>query len=267
MDRRETKMRHFILVHGMCHGAWCWYKVASMLNSAGHRVTAVDLAGSGVDPRRIEELRSFAEYSQPLMDAMAAAVDGRERAIVVGHSLGGLSIALAMQKFPQNVAAAVFVAAVMPSSSNPMSCIAKEFGKKGWEKYYMDSKFSISHNHNQIPVSSIAFGPHFMSDKLYQHSPPEDFVLATMLVRPGRLFIEDAMIDEIAAEKSTYELVSRVYVMCKDDKSMTEEFQRWMIERSPGAEVQEIEGADHMVMLSKPKELFDLLMEIASKYY
>ncbi|OAY77514.1 putative esterase PIR7A [Ananas comosus] len=213
-------MRHFILVHGMCHGAWCWYKVASMLNSAGHRVTAVDLAGSGVDPRRIEELRSFAEYSQPLMDAMAAAVDGRERAIVVGHSLGGLSIALAMQKFPQNVAAAVFVAAVMPSSSNPMSCIAKE-----------------------------------------------DFVLATMLVRPGRLFIEDAMIDEIAAEKSTYELVSRVYVMCKDDKSMTEEFQRWMIERSPGAEVQEIEGADHMVMLSKPKELFDLLMQIASKYY
>lgn len=126
MDRRETKMRHFILVHGMCHGAWCWYKVASMLKSAGHRVTAVDLAGSGVDPRRIEELRSFAEYSQPLMDAMAAAVDGRERAIVVGHSLGGLSIALAMQKFPQNVAAAVFVAAVMPSSSNPMSCIAKE---------------------------------------------------------------------------------------------------------------------------------------------
>lgn len=39
--------KHFVLVHGLCHGAWCWYKLAPLLEAAGHRVTAVDLAASG----------------------------------------------------------------------------------------------------------------------------------------------------------------------------------------------------------------------------
>jgi hypothetical protein len=31
-----------VLVHGLCHGAWCWYKAATALESAGHRVTALE---------------------------------------------------------------------------------------------------------------------------------------------------------------------------------------------------------------------------------
>ncbi|KAL7240066.1 hypothetical protein ACSBR2_005848 [Camellia fascicularis] len=31
---------HFVLVHGACHGAWCWYKLKPLLESHGHKVTA-----------------------------------------------------------------------------------------------------------------------------------------------------------------------------------------------------------------------------------
>lgn len=51
--------KHFIPVHGLCHGAWCWYKVVTVLRSEGHRVTALDLAASGVHPARIDEVHSF----------------------------------------------------------------------------------------------------------------------------------------------------------------------------------------------------------------
>jgi alpha-beta hydrolase superfamily lysophospholipase len=120
-SKSGSERRHFILVHGLGHGAWCWYKVVVGLEAAGHRVTAVDLAASGAHPARIDEVHSFDDYSRPLLDAVAAAPDGGERLVLVGHSHGGLSLALAMERFPRKVAAAVFVAAAMP-------CVGKHMG-------------------------------------------------------------------------------------------------------------------------------------------
>ena len=37
-----------------------------------------------------------------------------ERVVLVGHSLGGLAISQAMEKFPEKVSVAVFVTASMP---------------------------------------------------------------------------------------------------------------------------------------------------------
>jgi alpha-beta hydrolase superfamily lysophospholipase len=105
--------KHFVLVHGLCLGAWSWYKVATALESAGHRVTALDLAASGAHPARLHEVLSFEDYSRPLLDAVAAAPDG-DRLVLVGHSHGGASLALAMERFPRKVAAAVFVDAALP---------------------------------------------------------------------------------------------------------------------------------------------------------
>ncbi|XP_021311219.1 probable esterase PIR7A [Sorghum bicolor] len=55
-----------ILVHGTGHGGWCWYRVATLLRAAGHRVDAPDLAASC--PRR---------YMRPLLDALRALLPGR----------------------------------------------------------------------------------------------------------------------------------------------------------------------------------------------
>ncbi|KAE7999820.1 hypothetical protein FH972_004215 [Carpinus fangiana] len=43
----EKSEKHYVLVHGSCLGAWCWYKVATLLKSAGHIVLVQDLAASG----------------------------------------------------------------------------------------------------------------------------------------------------------------------------------------------------------------------------
>lgn len=105
---------HIVLVHGACHGAWCWYKLKPLLEAAGHRVTALDLAASGIDRRSLQELCTLDEYSQPLLELMAA-IPATEKVVLVGHSLGGMNIALAMEMYPHKVAAAVFLAAFMPT--------------------------------------------------------------------------------------------------------------------------------------------------------
>jgi len=81
-----------------------------------------------VHPARLHEVASFEEYSRPLLDAVAAAPDG-ERLVLVGHSLGGLSVALAMERFPGKVAAAVFLAASMPRVGRPWASPSKRLAK------------------------------------------------------------------------------------------------------------------------------------------
>lgn len=115
-------MKHFVLVHGICQGAWCWYKLIPLLKIAGHRVTAIDLGGCGISPKTIEDISSFYDYCQPLMDffnSLPQPEEENERVVLIGHSFSGLCISYAMQIFPQKISVAVFVSAYMPKSNFP----------------------------------------------------------------------------------------------------------------------------------------------------
>lgn len=90
-------------------------------------------------------------------------------------------------------------------------------------------------------------------------------MLARSLVRPAKLFLEDLSAPGMLTENN-YGSIMRIYIVCKGDQLVTEEFQKWMIEKNQVKEVKEIEGADHMVMISKPTELCACLVEIAVKY-
>lgn len=117
--------RHFVLVHGACHGAWCWYKVSAQLKSAGHNVTALDMAASGVHPKQVHELHSFEDYFEPLMEFMES-LPPEERVVLVGHSMSGICISVAMERFPEKISAAVFAAAVMPGPDLSFKAIAEK---------------------------------------------------------------------------------------------------------------------------------------------
>ncbi|XP_039161746.1 methylesterase 2 [Eucalyptus grandis] len=69
MDNKETQReKHFVLVHGACHGAWCWYRVATHLKSSGHKVTALDMDASRIHPKQAQDLNSMVEYVEPLFE-------------------------------------------------------------------------------------------------------------------------------------------------------------------------------------------------------
>jgi pimeloyl-ACP methyl ester carboxylesterase len=102
--------KEFVFVHGMSHGAWCWELVQARLEKAGHRTLAVDLPGHG---RRAHEWRraSVGAYARAVADAMIQA--GFHRAVVVGHSMGGVVIPKVAELVPARVAHLVFLAAVV----------------------------------------------------------------------------------------------------------------------------------------------------------
>lgn len=128
MERVKQKQHHFALVHGACHGAWCWYKVVTLLKLAGHRVTALDLGASGVNPKQLDDVSSIFNYVQPLLEFMAS-IPKDERVVLVGHSYAGLCISLAMETFPHKVSAAVFISAYLPHHKSPPGLLIQEVAK------------------------------------------------------------------------------------------------------------------------------------------
>ncbi|XP_065873065.1 methyl jasmonate esterase 1-like [Euphorbia lathyris] len=255
--------RHFVLIHGACHGAWCWYKVSALLKSAGHKVSALDMAASGVNLKKLEELRSFSDYYEPLLEFIANISE--ERVILVAHSMGGYGISIAMEKFPEKISVAVFAAAGMPGSDLNYKAIDAKY----WEIFKIyesteDTQF-IFGNGPDNPPTAILLGPNQMASRLYRLSPPEDLELGKLLVRPIPVYNNAEANDEIMVfNKERHGSVPRFFIIC--DEQHCEE-QRWMIENNPPHEVKLISGSDHMVMFSKPQELVFYLLEIGEKYF
>ncbi|XP_058228520.1 methyl jasmonate esterase 1-like [Rhododendron vialii] len=258
MDKR---VKHFVLVHGGCHGAWCWYKVATELRAAGHRVTALDMAASGVHPKQVDELRSMSDYVQPLMEFMES-LPSDDWVVLVGHSAGGVSIFVAMERYPNKINEAVFVTAIMIGPDLSLPAILQQFLQEF--ESWMDCQHQF-HQGLDKPPTSILFGPKYLESELYNLSPPEDLTLATSLVRPHPVFQDEPkLLKDTALTKENYGSVRRVYVLIEEDKVVKESLQRWMIENNPTDEVRVIPGSDHMVMFSKPKELIKCLLGLAS---
>ena len=98
----------FVLVHGGFHGAWCWEPLIAHL--AGPAV-AVDLPGRGARPVQVASVTLDDCVRAVIDDADAA---GFDRFVLVGHSLGGLTVTETAVRFPDRVAAVVYVAALIP---------------------------------------------------------------------------------------------------------------------------------------------------------
>ncbi|KAK8710872.1 hypothetical protein V6N13_146181 [Hibiscus sabdariffa] len=255
-------MAHFVLIHGICHGAWCWYKVLPVLKSAGHRVTPLDLGACGINPKQITELDSVSDYAQPLMDFMDS-LPRDEKVILVGHSFGGVSISLAMESFPTKVLAAVYVTAFMPNYLSPIATAVAECLRVSAEPI-MDFQHTFDDGFENPPTRAL-FGPKFIEARLYQLSPTEDIELVLTLQRQGKWFIKD-LSKESLLTKEKFGSIDRVYIVCEDDLLIKESLQKWYIENSPTVDVKSIAGADHMPMFSKPLELCNCLQQVAAKY-
>jgi len=92
----------FALVHGAWHGGWCWERLTPELERRGHRVVAPDLPCD--DPEA-----TFAGYAAVVIAALG---DTDDDVVVVGHSLGGMTIPLVAAQRP--VRALVYLCGLVP---------------------------------------------------------------------------------------------------------------------------------------------------------
>jgi pimeloyl-ACP methyl ester carboxylesterase len=116
-------MATFLLVHGACHGGWCWERVTPLLAAQGHRVLAPDLPGMGEDKTPLEAVTAEL-WTQFLVDVITGE---SEPVVLVGHSRGGMQISAAAEALPDRIRKLVYLAAFVPVDGKTNLDLAMRF--------------------------------------------------------------------------------------------------------------------------------------------
>nr|WP_231716133.1 alpha/beta hydrolase [Arthrobacter zhangbolii] len=84
-----------LFVHGLGHGAWCWSHWLEAAAAEGHPAYAVSLRGHGSSQGSLRTAR----LSHYVDDVVHTAASLPRRPVLVGHSLGGLVVQLALARY------------------------------------------------------------------------------------------------------------------------------------------------------------------------
>ncbi|HLY55217.1 MAG TPA: alpha/beta fold hydrolase [Stellaceae bacterium] len=238
-------MARFVLVHGACHGGWCWEKVVPLLIGMGHQAAAPDLPGMGDDPtpQRQVTLALWADFVADI------ARNGRELAVLVGHSRGGTVISEAAERVPEHVLGLVYLTAALLPPGRPIM-EALEGGTSSLTETATIDQEGIA----------MTLDPATARDAFYGHCDPADADRALARLCSEPLAPNTVPLTVTAAR---WGRVKRAYIECLDDRALTIETQRRMQAALPCDPVVSID-TDHSPFLSTPRQLAEHLVAIAA---
>ncbi len=228
----------FGLVHGAWHGAWCWDLLAAELGALGHRAVAVDLP--------CEDWDAGLEDNAAVV---AAALDGAGAdTVLVGHSLGGITIPVVAARRP--VARLVFLCALVPEPGRSLDETMRS-GPKSFTREWATMPRVIH------PDGSASWEPDVAAQAFY-HDCPED--LAGWAAARLRRQVWTTSREPCPLER--WPDVDSSYVLCTGDKAMAPHWSRRMARERLGVEPIELPGG-HSPMLSRPRHLAEVLSQLA----
>jgi pimeloyl-ACP methyl ester carboxylesterase len=235
--------KEYVLVHGACHGAWCWEAVAAKLAARGHRVVTLDLPGHG---RRVAEYvrASVTGYSRSVMDGMA--LEGISRGIVVGHSMGGLVIPKVAELARDRVAHLVFLAAVVVPD-----------GASLWETHLLPGQKAMIRGLARAAGNGTFLYPAWYAWSRWMNDMPRGHAvvqaaLPRLTPQPLRPFVERLDLSRFYAMD-----VPRTYIRCLKDVAVQPD-RAAEYARRLGVRPVDLE-AGHDAMLSAPDALARIL--------
>jgi pimeloyl-ACP methyl ester carboxylesterase len=239
-------MKTFILIHGSWHSSWNWHKVIPILEKQGHKVIAIDLPGMGRDKKPIEDVR-FQRTVQGICDLIDT-IEGK--VILVGHSKNGIVISQVAEYRSEKIEKLIYLAAYLIPN-----------GKTQAEYSAMDVNGVLKPYVTRYPE----YNSHTLQSEIYKeglyHDCDENITeLAKLLLCHET--VESGIIPlQLTDEK--FGSVRRFYIECTEDKAVTPFIQQKMYNETICEKVYQMHSS-HSPFFSKPQELCDIFLEIAS---
>lgn len=235
-------MANFLLVHGSCHGAWCWRDVIPQLSALGHSVTAIDLPSHGQDTTPIADV-TLDLYAQSIIDAIDTPT------IVVGHSMAGYPISRAAEIDPTNVARLVYLCAYVPKAG---------LGLADMRRLAPEQPLIHAIDRSEDGLSFSAKLDH-ISDVFYHDCPDDAVELARQKLGPQAILPQETPADL----GDNYATVPRTYIVCKYDRTIPPAYQRTMTQDWPQQDVLEM-NTSHSPFFADPVGLAQHLNTLAN---
>ncbi len=277
----------FVFVHGAWHDAATWRLVTPLLEARGHIVRSLDLPGAGRNAnapsaygRRPLDLAAFAIEPSPNADvsqedrtrAVVALIDevtredGDKPVVLVGHSLGGLTVTAVAEAIPERVCAVVYLAALLlPPGMAPRAMMEHPTMAGSLVPSLLLADPGL--------VRAMRIDPH--SDQPdYQRQTKfalyDDVSDADLRVALSHLHCDEplsVMLNPTLVTPARFGRVPRHFIRCLNDKAIPIAAQDFMVcaidERAYGPTHTHTFATSHSPFYSQPSALADILVEIA----
>jgi pimeloyl-ACP methyl ester carboxylesterase len=238
-------MAAFVLVHGTGGGGWYWQFLVPLLRAAGYDVYAPTLTGLGSSSHLLHELNQISLDTHVKDVANLLFYEDLSEVVLVGHSYGGMVITGVAAKEPHRLAQLVYLDAYLPLEGENEFVLWPDDQK---ERYRADLASGIKFR-PPLPSSVLGITDPKMSDWVQERLTPHPY--STYEDPPTSGTPESASIP-------------RIYIHCTQGplSSWMEPFAARA--RKFGWNVHAM-AKGHMVMITHPKELAEILLRIANK--
>ncbi len=238
-------MAQFLLIHGSCHGAWCWEAVLPRLAELGHAARAIDLPGHGADTTPLAEI-TLDGYARAIAAALAEMADGP--VVLVGHSMAGYPVTAAAALMPQRIARLVYLCAYVPRPGLGLAEMRRLAPRQPLAPAIRVSEDRVS----------FRIDPELATEVFYHDVPAPTAARAI-----ARLGAQAVLPQETPLLALPPDDLPRSYILCEHDRTIPPEFQHEMTRDWPAADVHRRPGS-HSPFLAQPAALARLLDAIAT---
>lgn len=234
-------MADFLLIHGSCHGAWCWRDVLEPLRAAGHGARAIDLPGHGDDPTPPGTV-TLDGYAEAILNAIDGPVT------LVGHSMAGFAISRVAEMAPERVARLIYLCAYLPVPGKSLVQMRQE----GPSQPLMEAVVTAPDG------QSFSIDPQLAESRFYQDCPPgtTEFAVPRLCPQPVAPQATPITLGDAWAG------VEKHYIRCTDDRTIPPEYQVTMSAGLPAGNVSAL-PTGHSPFFAAPAMLVARLVEIA----
>lgn len=231
-------MSEFLLIHGSCHGAWCWDDLIPHLQAAGHTARAIDLPSHGVDTTAPGDV-TLDLYARAIVDAID------EPVVLVGHSMAGYPITAAANLAPEKISKLIYLCAYVPMADKSLA----DMRRMAPSQPLLDAVV--------VDADRVTFSVDLSqaAAKFYHDVPADraDWAVAQLCPQP--------ILPQETAMTPAHDL-PRHYIRCLNDRTIPPEFQVTMTADWPAETVTEMETS-HSPFLADPAGLAAHLIRMA----
>jgi len=239
-------MATFVLVHGGGHGAWCWDRLVPLLRDAGHEVYTPVLTGVG---ERFGELTADVGLGTHIDDVTRLLeAEYLNDVILGGHSYGGTVITGVAGRVPHRIRELVFLDAPHPRNGENL-CDASPGGLEVFEALL-----------REVDGVALTLFPEKEIVAAFGLTEPEDleWAMQHLTPHPMRCFLERLdLADEAAVNAIPRSSIDCIVTLTRRDSEI--------IARAKLADRCFEIDTGHDLMITEPRKLADMLLEIADK--
>lgn len=234
-------MADFLLVHGSCHGAWCWDDLIPHLRALGHTARAIDLPTHGADQTPIHDATL-----DGCADAVLSALTGPT--ILVGHSWGGFPITAAAERDNSLMSRLVYLCAYVPRDGMSLITMRDLWPHQPLARAARKSADGLSYT---VPKSAAMAC-------FYQDCAPDAAARAVTNLCPQAIVPQATPLAVTSASAA----LPRSYIRCTRDGTIMPDFQSEMARDFAPSDIHQFDSG-HSPFLAKPADLATLLNQIA----